>query len=137
VRGNVSRRVAVSLVVVAALTAVMVGCGGASPTRVQIVIHYSHYDPAAITVPHGVPITFVLVNTDPIDHEWIVGDAALHQRHRAGTEPVHNARPTEISIPAMTTRETTVTFAEPGTLQYICHLPRHEEYGMVGTLTIT
>ena len=120
-----------------ALTMALGACGGASPERIRITIHYSHYEPDAITVPHGVPITFVLVNTDPIGHEWIIGDAALHQRHRTGTEPYHNARPTEISIPAMTTRETTVTFNSPGVLQYICHLPRHEEYGMVGTLTVT
>ena len=52
-------------------------------------------------------------NNDPIDHEWIVGDAALHERHRTGTEPVHDARPTEISIPAGTQKRTTVTFAAP------------------------
>ena len=98
------RAVAVALAGLA-LATVLGGCGGASPMRIQITIHYSHYDPNAITVPHGVPITFVVVNTDPIGHEWIVGDAALHERHRNGTEPVHNARPTEISIPAMTTRE--------------------------------
>jgi uncharacterized cupredoxin-like copper-binding protein len=133
----VSRRVAIALVTCLAILAGTAGCGDASPMRVVITIHYSHYDPDAITVPHGVPVTFVLVNTDPIGHEWIVGDAALHQRHRTGTEPVHGTRPTEISIPAMTTKETTVTFDQPGTLQYICHLPLHEQYGMVGTLTIT
>ena len=39
------------------------------------------------------PVTFVLHNGDPIDHEWIVGDAAVHERHRAGTEPVHGVAP--------------------------------------------
>lgn len=133
---SASRRVA-SALLAATLLAALAGCGGASPMRIQITIHYSHYDPSRITVPHGVPITFVLVNTDPIDHEWIVGDAALHQRHRTGTEPVHDARPTEISVSALSTRETTVTFPNRGVLQYICHLPRHEEYGMVGWLTVT
>ena len=42
----------------------------------------------------------MITNTDPIDHEWIVGDAALHERHRTGTEPYHDARPTEVSIDA-------------------------------------
>jgi uncharacterized cupredoxin-like copper-binding protein len=119
------------------LVAVVAGCGAAAPLRVEITIHYSHFDPSALTVPHGVPITFVLVNTDPIDHEWIVGDEALHQRHRTGTEPFHNARPTEVTILALTTRTTTVTFETPGTLKYICHLPGHEAFGMVGTLTVT
>ena len=107
------------------------------PLVIPITIHYSHYDPAEIRVPAGRPITFVITNTDPIDHEWIVGDAALHERHRTGTEPVHNSRPTEITIPALSQRRTTVTFPATGALQYICHLPGHEAYGMVGTVTIT
>ena len=108
----------------------------AEPVVVQIDIRYSHFSPDTITVPAGRPTTFVVVNSDPIDHEWIVGDEALHERHRTGTEPVHNARPTEISIDALHERRTTVTFASPGTLTFICHLPGHEAYGMVGTLTV-
>jgi plastocyanin len=107
------------------------------PLTVEITIHWSHFDPSAVTVPVGRPVTFVITNTDPIDHEWIVGDAALHERHRTGTEPFHNARPTEITIPALSQRRTTVTFPATGALQYICHLPGHEAYGMVGTVTIT
>jgi uncharacterized cupredoxin-like copper-binding protein len=107
------------------------------PIVIPITIHFSHYDPAAVTVPVGRPVTFVITNTDPIDHEWIVGDAALHERHRTGTEPVHNSRPTEISIPAESERRTTITFDATGSLQFICHLPGHEAYGMVGTVTIT
>jgi uncharacterized cupredoxin-like copper-binding protein len=41
-----------------------------------------------------------------------------------------------VSIAAGQTVETVVTFAVPGTLLYICHLPGHEAYGMVGTLDI-
>jgi len=107
------------------------------PIVVEITIHYSHYSPASVSVPLGRPVTFVITNTDPIDHEWIVGDAATHERHRTGTEPVHGARPTEVSIPALSQRRTTVTFPDPGSLQFICHLPGHEAYGMVGTVTIT
>ena len=88
-------------------------------------------------MPAGVPVRIVLKNEDPIDHEWIVGDAALHERHRTGTEPVHDSRPTEVTIPAGATRETTVTFDTPGTYLYICHLPGHEAYGMVGTVVVT
>ena len=109
----------------------------ASPTTVEIPIHYSHFQVSQVTVRAGVPVTFVLRNTDPIDHEWIVGDAAVHERHRTGTEPVHDARPTEVSIPAGSTRVTTVTFSTPGTYLYICHLPGHEAYGMVGTVLVT
>jgi len=107
------------------------------PLVIPITIHYSHYDPAEIRVPAGRPITFVITNTDPIDHEWIVGDAALHARHRTGTEPVHDTRPTEVSLDAGATRTTTITFDSPGTLTFVCHLPGHEAYGMTGTLVVT
>jgi uncharacterized cupredoxin-like copper-binding protein len=107
------------------------------PIEIAITIHYSHFSPDSVTVPVGRPVTFVITNTDPIDHEWIVGDAATHERHRTGTEPVHNARPTEISIPAETQKRTTVTFTTAGSELFICHLPGHEAYGMVGTVTIT
>jgi uncharacterized cupredoxin-like copper-binding protein len=106
------------------------------PIVVEITIRHSHYEPAAVRVPAGHPITFVIRNLDPIDHEWIVGDAAVHARHRTGTEPVHDARPTEVTIPALEERRTTVTFPSPGGQQYICHLPGHEAYGMVGSVAI-
>jgi uncharacterized cupredoxin-like copper-binding protein len=108
-----------------------------APVTETIGIRYSHYDQSLITVPAGVPVTILLRNDDPIDHEWIVGDAALHERHRTGTEPVHDSRPTEVTIPAGTSRLTTITFSTPGTYLYICHLPGHEAYGMVGTLVVT
>jgi uncharacterized cupredoxin-like copper-binding protein len=108
----------------------------AGPTRVEIRIHYSHFEPLAVEVPVGRPVTFVIVNDDPIDHEWIVGDDAVQQRHRSGTEAHHDSRPTEISIPALSTRETTITFAAPVAWRYICHLPGHEAYGMVGSLIV-
>ena len=107
------------------------------PVVIDVTIHFSRFEPTSINVPAGRPVTFVIHNADPIDHEWIVGDEALHLRHRAGTEPVHDARPTEVSIGALTERSTTVTFAHPATLAFICHLPGHEAYGMTGTLTVT
>jgi uncharacterized cupredoxin-like copper-binding protein len=117
-------------------TALAVGSAAAGPVTVEIRIHYSHYEPASVTVPAGRPVTFVIRNDDPIDHEWIVGDAALHDRHRTGTEPYHDSRPTEVSVDALSTRRTTITFAAPATLKYVCHLPGHEGFGMVGTLVV-
>jgi uncharacterized cupredoxin-like copper-binding protein len=136
VAGRRTRSAAITLLLVSGLAA---GCGGGTlqPQRIEIRIHYSTFEPATLSVQRGVPITFVLVNEDPIDHEWLIGDAAFHERHRGGTEAQHGARPNEVSLPPLTTVETTLTFDTPGRLQYICHFPRHEAYGMVGTLTIT
>ena len=120
----------------AGIAAAWAGLPGDGPLTAEIGIHYSHYDRSLISVPAGVPVTIVLHNADPIDHEFIVGDAAVHERHRTGTEPVHASRPTEVTIPAGTTRTTTITFNTPGSFLFICHLPGHEAYGMVGTLVV-
>ena len=112
------------------------GRGSSAATSIDITIRYSQFDPAEISVPVGVPVSITLRNTDPIDHEWIVGDAAVHAVHRTGTELLHPSGPTEVVIPAGETRTTVVTFEATGTLQFICHLPAHEAYGMVGTVAI-
>jgi uncharacterized cupredoxin-like copper-binding protein len=106
------------------------------PGRADIRIHFSRFSPTEVVATAGVPITITLINTDPIDHEWLVGDAAFHERHRTGTEPEHGLRPTEVSLPAGSTATTTVTFAEAGDYLFICHLPNHEAYGMVGVLRV-
>lgn len=106
-----------------------------APVRVEVQIRYSQFDPSAVVVPHGRPVTFILHNDDPIAHEWIVGDEALHLRHRTGTEPAHASRPTEVSIPPLSSIATTVIFDQPVSWRYVCHLPGHEAYGMVGYLS--
>ena len=116
--------------------AALVGAGPTPTTEVTITIRYSAFEPAEATVPAGVPVRFAIVNADPIEHEWIIGDAGVHERHRTGTEPHHGARPTEVSVAALSSLETIVTFDEPGTYLYICHLPGHEAYGMVGELHV-
>jgi uncharacterized cupredoxin-like copper-binding protein len=108
----------------------------ATPTIEHITIHYSSYGPAHFSVTRGQPVTFVIDNTDPIDHEWIVGSDAVHAAHRTGTEPVHGSRPTELTIPALESRTTTVTFDEVGEVKFICHLPGHEAFGMVGIIDV-
>ncbi|MEO8272794.1 MAG: cupredoxin domain-containing protein [Chloroflexota bacterium] len=128
----------IALVVALGVAAVALArpAGPAPATAIEIDIHYSRFEPSAFIVPVGVPVTITIRNGDPIGHEWIVGDAAVQAKHRTGTELLHPSRPTEVVIPAGETRTTTITFDAPGTLQYICHLPGHEAYGMVGTVTI-
>jgi len=112
------------------------GSGDDTSARATVAIHYSHFTPEIITVPAGVPIIITLRNDDPIEHEWIVGPPAVHERHRTGMEPFHGEVPTEVTVPAFSTRVTTLTFETAAEYLYICHLPGHEAYGMVGTLRI-
>jgi len=119
-----------------ALVASACGGGAGASAEATIVIHFSHFVPEAVTVPAGEPVTITLQNDDPIEHEWIVGAPEVHDRHRTGTEPYHDQIPTEVTIPALSTRTTTLTFDAPGEYLYVCHLPGHEAYGMVGTIRV-
>jgi uncharacterized cupredoxin-like copper-binding protein len=118
----------------ALLAGLTVSSAPASAKAVTIRFHYSHFEPNVVAVHAGTQVTITLRNDDPIDHEWIVGPAEVHEIHRHGTEAVHAGRATEVTVPALSTRTTTLTFDDPGEFAYICHLPGHEEYGMKGTL---
>ena len=120
---------------IAALVCAACG-GGDGGNAATIGIYHSHFSDELLTTRVGQPITITLRNDDPIDHEWMVGDEAMHERHRTGTEPYHDSIPTEVTVPAYETRTTTVVFDEPGEYRYICHLPGHEAYGMVGVLKV-
>ncbi|HEX2194168.1 MAG TPA: cupredoxin domain-containing protein [Candidatus Limnocylindria bacterium] len=132
-------RITIAAAVVTAAVAGLqqLASGTPDPLRVEITIRYSGFEPSALSVPRGVPVTFVLVNRDPIGHEWLIGDESFHDRHRHGTEPKHGERPNEVTIPPLGRTETTLTFERSGTVRFICHLPGHEAYGMVGVLTVT
>ena len=109
---------------------------GGETTSVTIGIHFSRYTPTEVVATAGVLIHVMLTNTDPIEHEWLVGDLAFHERHRTGTEAHHGARPNEASLAPGETKTTTVVFDQPGDYLFICHLPGHEQYGMVGVLRV-
>jgi uncharacterized cupredoxin-like copper-binding protein len=125
----------VRLALGAALLTLVVGsaCAPPPPTEATIRFHYSHFVPSFVRVRAGVPVTITLRNDDPIDHEWIIGSPPTHERHRHGTEPLHDTIPSEVTVPALSARVTTLTF-QPGEQEYVCHLPGHEEYGMTGFL---
>jgi uncharacterized cupredoxin-like copper-binding protein len=104
---------------------------------VVITMHHTHFQPSEIHVDAGTTVRFVLRNTDPIDHELIVGDEAVHQRHRVGHQAHHYGDvPGEISVPSGTHASTSFHFDHPGQVLYACHLPGHEAYGMVGVVDV-
>ncbi len=121
----------------AAIPAYRIASAGPGERTVHINIHFSRFTPSNVVAAPGETIRFVVQNTDPIDHEFILGDQQVQRIHERGTEPLHPPRPGEMSVPAGTTRETTYTFPpEQGSLIFGCHLPGHFAYGMRGTVTI-
>jgi uncharacterized cupredoxin-like copper-binding protein len=104
---------------------------------VSISIRYSRFTPARVEVRAGTSVRFVITNHDPIDHEFIVGPPAVHERHEKGTERHHGARAGEVTIAAGTTATTTYPFPAAGAVMYACHLPGHFAYGMKGFVVVT
>ena len=134
-------RAAVAAVALTLLVGAVAASRGAAARAndgtVRITIHYSTFEPADLAVEPGETVRFVIVNTDPIDHEFILGDARVQRVHEKGTEAHHPPRSGEVSVPAGETVVTTYTFPEsPGALIFGCHLPGHYDFGMRGTVTI-
>ena len=109
---------------------------GPGPVTVEVGIEHSAFDIDGLTVRRGTTVEFVVRNHDPIGHELIVGDDAVHDRHRNGTEARHPPVPGEVSIDAGRTGATVYTFDRTGTVEYACHLPGHYDYGMRGEITV-
>jgi uncharacterized cupredoxin-like copper-binding protein len=144
------KRIVVTTMAVALGTGLMVAAtvgwpGSASGTAgvrtVDLVIHYSHFSIPSLTVHRGQTVRFVVHNTDPIDHELIVGDRQVQDTHEHGADISHNGSvPGEISVPAETTASTTVVFTPAfigsGGLQFACHLFGHYAYGMHGDIEV-
>ena len=129
---------AVVLTLLVGATAMTRGAAArATDGTVRITIHYSSFEPDGLAVEPGETVRFVIVNTDPIDHEFILGDQRVQDIHEKGTEAHHAPRPGEVSVPAGETVVTTYTFPKiGGSLIFGCHLPGHYSFGMHGIVTI-
>jgi uncharacterized cupredoxin-like copper-binding protein len=125
-----------ALLALGAMTSCFADARAEGPS-VDVTIHYSRFHPSSLEVREGETVRFVVHNTDPIDHEFLIGDEHMQRIHENGTEAHHGARPGEISVPAGTTRSTTYTFTEPGSLIFGCHLPGHYRFGMRGVIQVT
>lgn len=126
----------VAVLVTAAMVVVADGPRPAPVSSATIGMHFSKFTQTEFTVVAGIPVSIELVNKDPIEHEWIVGDEDVHLRHRTGAEPYHDEVPTEVTLRAYETKTTVVSFATPGDYIFVCHLPGHEEYGMRGVIHV-
>lgn len=109
---------------------------GPGIVTVRIQIDRSHFSRNRIRVRPHTTVQFVIVNHDPIGHEFIIGDAEVHARHENGHEASHPPVPGEVSIPPLTTGTTTFELHEPGIVEFACHLPGHFQYGMVGEVVV-
>ncbi|HEU4399168.1 MAG TPA: cupredoxin domain-containing protein [Actinomycetota bacterium] len=133
------------LAAVAALTlagglAVLHAAAGQTTRTVVVTMHHSRFQPEVVRVAPGATVRFLLRNTDPIDHEFILGDDAVQRRHEQGREREHHGEvPGEVSVAAGSQAATTYTFRQggPTRLEFACHLPGHHAYGMRGVALVS
>jgi uncharacterized cupredoxin-like copper-binding protein len=123
--------------VLVALTACSSGAS-AAPDAVRIEIRHSRFVPDSFSAASGTAVRIAVHNTDPIDHEFIVGDQATQDRHERGVDERHDGSvPGEISVAAGAVVVTTYRYDHSGQLLYGCHLPGHWAYGMRGTIAVS
>ena len=109
---------------------------GPGLVEVELGIEHSRFSIDRLHVAEGTTVRFIVKNTDPIAHELIVGDAAVHARHRDGHEREHPPVPGEVSVRPNETRSTFFTFDDPGEVKFACHLPGHVAHGMEGVVVV-
>ncbi len=115
----------------------------ASPatTRVEVTLTDAlKIEPAAMTVPAGVPVTFVVTNSGATDHEFYLGDEAAqaeHEKEMAQMGGMAHDEPEGIAVKPGETKELTYTFAEAGETFAGCHVVGHYGGGMKATISVT
>lgn len=116
------------------------GAASAAATRVEVTLTDAlKIEPAAMTVPAGQPITFVVTNSGATDHEFYLGDEAAqaaHEQEMVEMGGMAHDEPAGISVPPGMTKELTYTFAEPGETLAGCHVVGHYGAGMKATISV-
>lgn len=112
----------------------------APATRIEVRLTDTlRIEPSPMTVPTGVPVTFVVTNTGSIDHEFYLGDESAQVEHETEMQAgaMSHDDPEGITVPPGETRELTYTFEAPGETLAGCHVAGHYVGGMKATITVT
>ena len=112
----------------------------AEATRIEVQLTDAlRIEPAELSVPAGVPVTFVVTNTGAIDHEFYLGDEAAqteHEQEMTEMGGMGHDEPEGIAVDPGETKELTYTFSEPGGTLAGCHVAGHYAGGMMATITV-
>ena len=110
-----------------------------APMRIEVkLLDTLRMEPATMTVPAGVPVTFVVTNSGSTDHEFYLGDEGAQAEHEkdmmSGGMP--HDEPEGIAVKPGETKELTYTFAEAGETIAGCHVAGHYGGGMRAGITV-
>jgi uncharacterized cupredoxin-like copper-binding protein len=138
----------------AAVTLVLAACGGSgspgspsprasAPSGARTIeieaTDALRFDPSEMTVSAGETIYFIVSNPAGDHHEFILGDENVQAEH--ADEGEHGGHGSDdalaaLDLPPGATETATVTFDEPETILFGCHVEGHYSAGMVGTITV-
>ena len=112
----------------------------AGATRIEVALTDSlKMEPAAMSVPAGVPVIFVVTNRGATDHEFYLGDEAAQAAHEAemiAMGGMAHDEPNGIGLKPGATKELTFTFPTAGTFIAGCHIAGHYAVGMKALITV-
>jgi uncharacterized cupredoxin-like copper-binding protein len=91
-----------------------------TPVKVTVTMSDFKFKLSKTSVPKGRPVVFTIVNRGPSPHDFDV-------RTTKGTAIIASGK--------RTTQR--VTFRSAGRYRYVCTVPRHVQFGMVGNLRVT
>ncbi|MGI8929124.1 MAG: hypothetical protein ACR2H0_06645 [Candidatus Limnocylindrales bacterium] len=122
-----------------------------APRPVNVIMRDYRFDPTPIYLVLGETIRLNVVNGGLVEHELVLGDAAL-QRAWSGANaaatppgPFATAPPASVAPDLVGLRlvlasgaASTVDYLVPSTgpVELVCHLPGHAERGMVGQVSL-
>ena len=113
----------------------------AAQTRIAVTLNDNlKMDPASMTVPMGVPVTFVVRNAGAVQHEFYLGDDAAqaeHEQEMMSMGGMRHDEPEGIGLAPGETKELTYTFATAGQVIAGCHEDGHYGGGMKAAITVT
>jgi uncharacterized cupredoxin-like copper-binding protein len=112
----------------------------AAATRIDVTLTDAlQIEPASMTVPAGVPVTFVVTNSGTTDHEFYLGDEgaqAEHEQEMVEMGGMTHDEPEGIAVKPGETKELTYTFDDAGQTLAGCHVAGHYGAGMQADITV-
>lgn len=130
-----------------ACTVLLAGCAGAgssqAATEITVEAIDFAYNPLAVTIPAGEPVTLLLKNSGQLEHDFVIdkinvidvhaSDAGPAAHHQMGHEAQYDLH---FYAKAGDTAVLNFTALEPGTYEIFCSIEGHKEAGMIGKLIV-
>lgn len=118
----------------------------AATRTVDVTLGDMYFEPKALEVKAGETVRFVVHNKGQVEHEFSLGDAAMHARHQKemlkhaamghSMVGMQHADPNTVMVEPGQSGELTWAFSKATGLEFACNVPGHYQAGMVGKLTV-